>query len=113
LDAGWDSDTTEIKATLKACQENRTGTTGDETTSDDQPGNLARPPALLPRGSRRSTVVRSASVMAADDEIRTSVAIGRKCRSIIAETPPQTAEVDDDLTVGPLPSRPPHFLPPH
>lgn len=37
--------------------------TGNETTSVVQPGQLARPPALLPRGSRRSTVVRSASVM--------------------------------------------------
>ena len=51
----------EIKATLKARQENRTGTTGDETTSVDKPGQVARHPALLPRGSRRSTVVRSAS----------------------------------------------------
>ena len=44
--------------------------------------------------------------MAADDEIRTSVAIERKFSSIIAETRPQTAEVDDDLTVGPLPPFP-------
>lgn len=42
----------------------------------------------------------------AKDDIRASAVTGSRCRSIIAETPSQPAQLDDDPTVRPLPSFP-------
>jgi len=97
LDAGWDSDTTEIKATLKARQENRTGTTSDETTAARSLADLCLPlPCCLAAHAAPSGSGRSAWWQQKDD-VRTMPVTGPSSRSIRAETPPQPAQLDVDL----------------
>jgi hypothetical protein len=108
LDAGWDIDATEIKATLKApVERGRTSTTSDEATSEDHIRPACASPLPCCLAASATPRFWSAIVMAVKGRHSIEGSHWAKMLVDLAATPPQTAEVDDDLTVGSLPPSPP------